>query len=107
VPGPAPVPTAFYPTRISTKLPWICKVVAEPRVGREGNFITLTYTRLTFPQTDVVYTVEKSTNLVSWEPVSTTDEIVSTNASVQIVKAKVALARGESGFSLRLSVRRP
>ena len=107
VPGTPPVPTAFYSTRISTKLPWICATVAEPRPGREGNFATLTYTRITLPQTDVVYSVLKSTDLVSWQSTSTTDEIVSTNGSVQIVKAKVPISASDRTVFLRLQVSRP
>jgi hypothetical protein len=107
VPGKPPVPTAFYSTRISTKLPWICSIVAEPRPGREANFATLTYTRIILPQTDVVYAVQKSTDLVSWQSVTVTDEIISTNGSVQVVKAKVAIDPGDHSVLLRLQVSRP
>jgi hypothetical protein len=40
--GPNPVPTGFYPTRISTKLACIASIIATPVVGRESNFRTLT-----------------------------------------------------------------
>lgn len=103
--GPAPVPTAFYPTRISTKLPWIAKAIAAPQVQREGDFLALTYTKLIVPATDLTYTVEQSIDLVSWEPATTMDEVVSTSGSTQVVKSKVTIT-GERLF-LRLATKRP
>lgn len=38
VTGANPVPSGFYPTRISTKLAWIASVVASPVGGYESNF---------------------------------------------------------------------
>ena len=105
--GPSPVPTALYPTRISTKLPWICKIVAEPRAGLEAGYLTLTYTKVTLPTTDVTYTVQQSSDLVSWQNSSTVDEVISTSATTQIVKSKVAIKDGAAVLFLRLQIKRP
>jgi hypothetical protein len=87
VTGAAPVPTAFYPSRISTKLAWICSVVAAPVIGHESDFITLTYTTLTIPE--VSYLVEQSDDLSTWTSASTIDETVSTSGSSSVIKAKI------------------
>lgn len=105
--GAAAVPTAFYSTRISTRLPWICRTIAEPRGGRDGNIATITYTRLIFPASDLAYTVQQSTDLVSWSAASATEEVLSTSGSSQVVKAKVTLPTGDGGFFLRLQIARP
>ncbi len=106
VPGPAPQPSALYPTRISTKLPWICATIAEPLPGVEGSFATITYTRLKFPASDLVYSVEQSSDLVSWQAVVTTDDVTPINDFAATVKEKVA--RPTSGvLFLRLQISRP
>jgi len=61
VTGSDPVPSGFYPTRISTKLAWIASVVASPVGGHDSNFATLTYTKLL--DIPVSYSVEQSTDL--------------------------------------------
>ncbi len=132
--GPNPVPTGFYSTRVSSKLDWIYSVTdpsgdpdgdgilnlleyalhlnplrpdaaGAPRAGREGNFLTLTYTKVT-TATDINYVVEQSTNLVSWTTATSQDEIVSTNGNVQTIKAKVDIGAATKLF-LRLRVTRP
>jgi hypothetical protein len=85
--GGAPVPTAFYPSRISTKLAWICSVVAAPVIGHESHFVTLTYTKLTIPE--VSYVVEQSDDLSAWTTASTIDETVSTSGSSSVIKARI------------------
>lgn len=103
---PVTGPSAFYSSRISSKLPWIASVVAEPQVGREGNDLTLTYTRFVVPSTDLVYAIEQSIDLINWMPVSPIDEVISTNASTQLVKAKVAMGTNQILF-IRLTIARP
>ena len=104
--GPSPVPTALYPTRISTKLPWICKTVAQPVVGTEAGYLTITYTKITLPTTDVTYIVQQSPDLISWQNVSTIDTVISTSGTTQVVKSKVAIAGGIGAAFLRLQVQR-
>ena len=99
-------PSALYPTRISTKLPWICAVVAEPKPAKEGSDATLTYTKLIFPPTDLVYLVQKSSDLVSWTDAGGTDELVSTAGSSQVVKSKVPIPAGDGAIFLRLQIKR-
>ena len=53
--GNAPVPTGLYASRISSELAWIGSVIAQARLGREENFLTLTYDRIDAPASDVVY----------------------------------------------------
>jgi hypothetical protein len=127
-------PSAFYPTRISTKLAWIYSVTDPtgdldsdgipnlleyalhlnpivpdvnglPQVGREGTFLTLTYTKVT-TATDTTYAVEQSNDLVSWTTATTQDEVVFTTGNMQTIKAKVD-ASSASLLFLRLRVTRP
>ncbi len=131
--GPNPVPTGFYSTRVSSKLDWIYSVIdpagdpdmdgssnlleyalhlnplqpdviGAPRAGREDNFLTLTYTKVT-TATDINYAVEQSINLLSWDPANSIDEIVSTNGNVQTIRAKVDIGAATRLF-LRLRVTR-
>lgn len=132
--GATSVPTGFYASRISSELAWIYSVIDPngdldndgipnlleyalhldpltpdaaglPRVGREGNFVTLTYTRVT-TATDIDYAVEQSTDLVSWAIATTQDEIISTNGDVQTIKAKIDIGASTKLF-VRLLVTRP
>jgi hypothetical protein len=99
VTGPTAVPTGFYPTRISTKLAWITSVVASPVGGHEGNFATLTYTKLL--DIPVSYSVEQSSDLSNWTTASTTDETISTNGNTALVKSKVDMT-GFTALFLRV-----
>jgi hypothetical protein len=103
VTGGAPAPTGFYPSRISTKLEWICSVVAAPIIGHENHFATLTYTRLTIPE--VSYMVEQSDDLLT-SAASTIDETVSTSGSSAIIKAKIDVTN-KSRLFLRLRTIQP
>ncbi len=99
VTGTTAVPTGFYPTRISTKLAWIASVVASPVGGHEGNFATLTYTKLL--DVPVSYCVEQSTDLSNWTTASTIDETISTSGNAAVVKSKVDVS-GLSPLFLRV-----
>jgi hypothetical protein len=132
--GPNPIPTGFYCSRISSEIAWIYSVIDPagdldgdrisnlleyalhldpltsdaaglPRVGREANFVTLTYTKVT-TATDINYAVEQSTNLVSWTTATTQDEIIFTNGNVQTIKAKIDIGTAAHLFP-RLRVTRP
>jgi hypothetical protein len=132
--GATAVPSGFYATRISSRLAWIYSVIDPvgdldgdnisnlleyalhldpltpdaaglPRVGREGNFVTLTYTQVT-TASDINYTVEKSANLTSWTPANPQNEIISTVGNVQTIKAKIDIGASMQLFA-RLRVTRP
>lgn len=132
--GAAAIPTGFYASRISSETAWIysvidptgdldadkitnlleyalnldpltCDTTGLPRVGREGNYVTLTYTKVT-TATDIGYVVEQSSDLVSWATANTQDEIVSTVGNVQTIKAKVDIGTSSRLF-LQLRVSRP
>jgi hypothetical protein len=104
--GDAPVPTGFYASRISSELAWICSVIAGPQVGREENFLTLTYSRLIAPVTEITYTVEESDDLVSWSAAATQDEIVATTGDLETIKAKIDIGTSTHLFA-RLRITRP
>lgn len=132
--GPPPIPAGFYPTRISTKLAWIYSVIDPtgdldgdgipnlmeyalhldplapdaaglPRVGREGNFLTLTYSKVT-TATDITYTVLQSSDLSSWSTATTQNDILSTNGNVQTIKARIDIGTSTHLFA-ELRVTRP
>ena len=104
--GAAPVPTGFYGSRVSSELAWICSVIATPQVGFEGNFLTLTYSKLLVPDTAVTYTVEQSSDLVSWSTATTQDEPGGVTGDLQIIKAKIPVGPATHLFA-RLRVTRP
>jgi len=79
-------------------------VAALPQVGKEGDFLTLTYTQL-LSATDLNYAVEESSNLTNWLVSTVITEVVSTSGLTQLVKAKVAI-NGASQKFLRLRVTR-
>ncbi|HEY3594258.1 MAG TPA: hypothetical protein VGL13_10290 [Polyangiaceae bacterium] len=132
--GDAPVPSGFYPTRISSKLGWIYSVTDPsgdldgdglpnlleyglhtqpltpdaarlPQVAREGTDLTLTYTRVT-TATDIQYLVEQSTDLAHWSAAAATNEVIATQDNLQTIKARVAIGSASRLF-LRLRITRP
>jgi hypothetical protein len=100
------MPTGFYASRISSELAWIASVVSDPQVGWEGNYLTLTYWRLTVPSTDVVYEVDQSSDLGSWGPATTQNEVVSSAGDFEQIKAKIDPGMADHLF-VRLKVTRP
>jgi hypothetical protein len=129
-----PTPTGFYATRISSKLPWIYSVIDPagdanndgvsnlldyaralnaplpsgygiPAVAREGNFLTLTYLHI-MNAPSLQYQVEQSSDLNSWNPASSQDDVVGTYGNVQAIKAKVAVGSASALF-LRLRISQP
>ena len=73
--------------------------MAAPVGGHEGNFVTLTYTKLL--DIPVSYSIEQSTDLSNWTTASTTDETVSTSGNRAVVKSKVDMT-GLSLFFLHI-----
>jgi hypothetical protein len=104
--GTNPVPTALYPTRISKRLAWVASVIAAPVLTREENFVAFTYTRLIAPPADLSYMLEQSSDLDSWSPASIDQETVTSNASVETVKALVD-SNAVTPLFLRLRITRP
>lgn len=99
-------PTGFYSSRISSELAWICSVIADPQVGREGNFLTVTYSRLIAPSSDVVYTVEQSDNLADWSTATVLEETIFTFGDIERIKTKIDLGSSTYLFA-RVRVTRP
>lgn len=104
--GNNPVPTGFYSSRISSELAWIANVIAQPRIAREGNFLSLTYDRINAPATDLVYEVEQSSDLLAWRSAATQDETLATVGDISTIKAKIDISNVAQLF-LRLRVTRP
>lgn len=132
--GASPVPTSFYASRISKKLPWIYSITdpagslagdgipnllkygfgmdvtapassATSAPGLEPGFVTLTYTKRT-TATDITISIERSINFTTWTAATATNMILSTVGTLQTIKAKVAL-NNEPSLYLRLRVSRP
>ena len=133
IPGPGPVPSGFYATRISSRTGWLYSVTDPlgdldadgtsnlgeyaqqldpaasdvsqvPQVSREENALTLTYRKRT-TATDLQYGVESSQDLASWGPADAQEQVVATEGTVQTIKASVPIT-GERLF-LRLRITRP
>lgn len=104
--GARPQPSALYPTRISKRLLWIARVIATPAVTHSGNLLSLTYTKFDVPPSDLAYTIEQSSDLISWIAATPTDEIVSSSGSVQTVRSTVNAGSANRLF-LRLRLTRP
>ena len=127
--GPAPVPTGFYASRISSKLGWIYSVIdptgdidnngqtnlfqyaaslnapapqgpGAPTVAREGSNLAITFRRLVRANAPT-YTVERSTNLVTWQPVTQSPVFLGSADDVETVKVQVPI----SGNKMFLRVR--
>lgn len=129
VTGAAPVPTGFYATRVSSKLPWIHSVIdptgdadnngvpnllqyalslnsaasdpaRQPAITRGGDNVFFTYRKITNAPT-LHYQLEQSTDLAQWSPASSNDTVVSTSENVATIKAQIAM--GAKAF-FRLSI---
>ena len=128
-----PVPTSFYATRISGKLDWIYSVT-EPAGDRDadgipnlleyafrlnpelpdtaglpqfsvaGGTATLIYRRVT-TATDIQYAVQKSSDLVTWEPANAQEERIALEGNVETIRATLTAPAGP--LFLRVSVTRP
>ncbi|MFL6584780.1 MAG: hypothetical protein ACJ8KU_09725 [Chthoniobacterales bacterium] len=131
--GDVPVPTAFYATRISTKLPVIYSIIDPlgdpdgdgipnileyamnldplvpdvanaPKFEHAGETASLVY-RKADAATDVNFAVEQSTDLVAWTTAQTQDEIISDTDGTQLIRATVNVGSATQ-FFLRLRVTR-
>jgi hypothetical protein len=71
-------------------------------VSVENGFLELIY-RKVLNTPSLQYQVEVSTNLVSWGPANSQDEIVRTDENVQTIKAKVSIGSNTRMF-LRLRI---
>jgi hypothetical protein len=100
------VPTGFYSSRISSELAWVGSAIADPQVGREDNFLVFTYSKLIVPVSELTYVVEQSTDLATWTPATTQDEVLSTNGDIQMIKANIDIGTSTQLF-VRLRVARP
>jgi hypothetical protein len=129
--GPDPVPSGFYATRVSSKLAWIYSMidptgdangnglsnlldyalvlnsVPQPGYGMtpvlvENGFLELVY-RKVLNAPSLQYQVEQSSDLVSWTPANSQDEIVRTDENVQTINAKVSIGSNTQMF-LRLRI---
>jgi len=76
----------------------------QPIIGIEAGFVTITYQR-SISATDLTFGVDESNALDSWTPAAATTQILSANATVQVVKASVPLNGAKQKF-LRLSITR-
>jgi len=72
-----------------------------PLVTTDEKTLSITYQKDTL-KTDIVYTVETSTDLVTWNTGVGTDETLSTNGTVQTIKSSIPRSSGR--MFMRLSV---
>ena len=127
--GKAPVPSGFYASRISSKRGWIYSVIdpngdidgdgisnlldyarslnapapagpGSPTVAKEGGALAMTFRRLARGDS-LVYTVERSENLKTWEIVTQAPVFVSSLGDVHTLKVQVPM----TGDRLFLRVR--
>ena len=106
IPGPSPMPSGFYASRVSSELAWIGSVIADPQVGMDGNLLTLTYWRLNVPSTELTYEVDQSSDLTSWMTATTQDEVLATVGDLQQIKSTIDPGMADHLF-VRLKVTRP
>ena len=128
-----PVPTSFYATRISAKLDWIYSVTDPagdgdadgipnlleyafrlnpeapdvsglPQFSVADGVATLVYRRVT-TASDIQYAVQKSTDLVGWEPANAQQERIALDGNVETIRATLPAPAGS--LFLRVSVTRP
>jgi hypothetical protein len=76
--------------------------ISRPTVALDSSYLSLTYVK-TLAATDLTYTIQESTNLTQWTPVTPVNEILSDNGITQTIKAKVP--RSDAGLGGRLFLR--
>jgi hypothetical protein len=130
--GDDAIASGFYPTRISSKLAWIYSVLdpagdangdgvsnllgyatalnaplprgyGEPTVTLENGALVFVYRRITNAPS-LQYQLEQSSDLGSWMPAASQDEILITLENVQTVKARVAIPPNTPRMFLRLKI---
>ena len=104
--GPAPVPTAFYASRISSELAWIGSVIADPQPKWEDHRLTVTYWRLSVDPGQMVYQVQTTSDLLTWQDATVQEEIVATAGDMQQIKATIDPGTGDH-LCARVRVTRP
>ena len=76
--------------------------LALPYAAINQTYLSLTYTKVV-AATDLVYTVEQSPDLLSWNPVSTVNVILTDDGVTQTIKAQVPIGGVPKSF-LRLRI---
>lgn len=118
--GPSPVPSGFYATRISSKLPFVYSAIdpagdidgngvsnlvqyaqtlnapaplgpGAPVVVKESGFVSIVYRKLVLAIAPQ-YIVQQSGDLRSWTTVTPTEIVLGTSGEVQTIQARVPAA---------------
>lgn len=76
-----------------------------PAMALSANEITLTYRR-NLLATDLDYLVQEASDFTDWQPANPTDEILSDNGTVRVIRAHVLIDAATAKF-LRLHISRP
>jgi hypothetical protein len=76
---------------------------ALPVLGNEPGFLTLTYRRA-LAATDLTFTVEETLDFSAWSNANPTEEILSENGVIRVIKARVPMgAGGQKAIHLRIA----
>jgi hypothetical protein len=76
----------------------------RPAPSLDATSLSLTYTK-NLAAGDLTYTIEQSTDLTNWTPVTTTDQVLTDDGFVQTIKAQVPRSNANNGtLFLRLRV---
>ena len=70
--------------------PPLAQSPTQPILGMEGNSVTLTYQRATSAP-DLTFTIEESSDLAAWSAANASEQILSDNGTVRVVKATVPI----------------
>jgi hypothetical protein len=130
--GPAPVPSGFYASRVSSKRAWIYSVIdpagdidgngvsnlldyarslnepspagpGAPIVAKEGAFLAITYRQLNRAGA-LTYAIEKSTNLKNWEAVPQTPTFLGSAEDVDTLKVQVPMTGNRMFLRVRIGL---
>ena len=130
--GPGPVPSGFYASRVSTKRAWIYSVIdpagdidgngvsnlldyarslnepepagpGAPTVAKEGSSLAITYRQLNRAGA-LTYTIEKSTNLKTWEAVPQTPTFLGSAEDVDTLKVQVPITGNKMFLRVRIGL---
>ena len=85
--------------------PLVSDSAALPQLGREGNDLTFTYRRPVFAP-DLQFTLEESLTWSRWLPANATEEVLSDDGNVRVIKARVPIGDASEKM-LRLRVTGP
>jgi hypothetical protein len=84
--------------------PTVPSTGGRPYSTLDSTYLSLVYEKA-LPATDLTYTIEESTNLVQWSPVTPVNQVLVSDGYSQVIKAQVPRSHSGTGGKLYLHLR--